>query len=549
MRGFGSISRTITVLLVTTTGVFVGLACMVMVYMQYQQAVQRVSQETADFTQITASLATEHLVFNTRDQLDRELVKLGQPEYVQHVHVYRVDNNGAEINFFASFNAGSLAPIPSRIERLQDLNGVRLSPRYYEAVEAIYLEDRLLGYVYVRVSRDGTDQVLIQAIAAAVLVISSSLLLAYLLALRLRGYITQPLDQAVASVNKIASEKNYSLRLARTNLSELNSLTQAFDIMLGRIQQHIQRQELAEQQASLLNAELERQVNERTEALKVANRELIQTLETLHQYQQELVEAQKMSSLGDMVAGIAHEINTPVGLVITSTSIVQDALAAMAEKFEQKKMTSSDFERFLLSSTENLTLIERNIQRTADLVARFQQLAMDQFAEDSRDFDMVAFGADVVAALHNRFPQLQHYQLEWHCPQPLQVHSRPGPLNQIFIQLVQNSLQHGFEQAQSGHIRIDISVDQANQSLCIDYRDDGVGMPEDLLRKVFEPFTTSKRGSGAAGLGLHFVYNLVRQALKGSIDIDSTPNRGTHVKIEIANAVAKEFDETSKIQD
>lgn len=549
MRGFGSISRTITVLLVTTTGVFVGLACAVMVFMQYHQTVQRVSQDTADFTHITASLATEHLVFNTRAQLDRELAKLGQAEYVQHVHVYRADNNGADINFFASFNADRLAPIPSRVERLQELNGVRLGPRYYEAAEAIYLDDRLLGYVYVRMSREGTNQVLWQAIALAVLVIASSLLLAYFLALRLRGYITQPLDQAVASVNKIASEKNYSLRLARTNLSELNSLTQAFDIMLGRIQQHIQRQETAEQQASRLNAELERQVSERTEALKVANRELIQALEKLHQYQQELVEAQKMSSLGDMVAGIAHEINTPVGLVITSTSMVQDALAAMAEKFEQKKMTSSDFERFLLSSKDNLTLIERNIQRTADLVARFQQLAMDQFAEESRDFDMVAFGADVVAALHNRFPQLKQYQLEWHCPQPLQVHSRPGPLNQIFIQLVQNSLQHGFEQAKSGHIRIDISVDQANHSLRIDYRDDGVGMPEDLLRKVFEPFTTSKRGSGAAGLGLHFVYNLVRQALKGTIDIDSTPNRGTHVKIEIANAVATEFDETGKIQD
>jgi len=289
------------------------------------------------------------------------------------------------------------------VGRVQAVSGVSLSERYFEAIEPIYIEDRILGYVYVRASRSRSDQILYNGIAVALAVIAGSLLLVYFLSLRLRGYITKPVDQMVASMNQVASEKDYSLRLARTNLTELNSLTQAFDIMLGRIQQHIERQQIAEQQASELNTELERQVSERTEALKVANHELIQALETLHQYQQELVEAQKMSSLGDMVAGVAHEINTPVGLVITSTSILQDALAAMQDKFEQKSMTSSDFQRFLLSCQENLTLIERNIQRTADLVSRFQQLAMDQFTEESRDFDMVAFCDDVVAAYITAF--------------------------------------------------------------------------------------------------------------------------------------------------
>lgn len=548
MRGFGSISRTMTVLLVGTSGLLVAIAAVIFVVVQYHQAVARVSKDTADFTTITAALATQHLVFNTREELDRELAQLGLADFVQHVHVYRVEGSSGVTSFFASYNAPTLAPIPSRVERVQELTGVRLQPRYFEAAEPIYLEDRLLGYVYVRAHRDATDQLLYSAIGLALAVTAGALLLAYLLALRLRSYITKPVDQMVTAMTRVASEKNYSLRLARTELSELNSLTQAFDIMLARIQQHIERQQVAEQQASDLNTELERQVNERTDALKVANRELIQTLETLHQYQQELVEAQKMSSLGDMVAGVAHEINTPVGLVITSTSILQDALAGMQEKFEQKKMTSNDFQRFLLSCQENLTLIERNIQRAADLVTRFQQLAMDQFAEDSRDFDMVAFCNDVVAALHNRFSQLQHYQLTLNCPQPLIAHSRPGPLNQVFIQLVQNSLQHGFEQREHGHISIDISADAATGSLRIDYRDDGIGMPADVLRKVFEPFTTTKRGSGAAGLGLHFVYNLVRQALKGSIDVESEPSRGTHFKIELPQALAApQYDETDKI--
>lgn len=548
MRGFGSISRTLTVLLVSSTGAFVAIACIIFIVVTYQHAVSRTSKDTTDFTAITAALATQHLVFNTREQLELDLAKLGQADYVQHLHVYRVEGSSGVTSYFASFNAHLLAPIPSRVERVQTIRGVSIGARYIEAVEPIYLEDRLLGYVYLRAGRDSIDQTLYQAIWAALAVLSGTLILAYFFALRLRSYITQPVDQMVVSMNKVASEKDYSLRLARTNLSELNSLNQAFDIMLGRIQQHIERQQSAEKQASALNAELERQVHERTNALKSANRELIQTLETLHQYQQELVEAQKMSSLGDMVAGVAHEINTPVGLVITSTSILQDALTGMRDKFENKTLTSNDFQRFISSCEENLTLIARNIQRAADLVSRFQQLAMDQFAEDSRDFDLSPFCQDVVAALRNRFSQLQQFSLQLNCPDKLVIHSRPGPLNQVFIQLVQNSLQHGFEDREHGHIQINLELAANGDTLVIDYRDDGVGMSAELLRKVFEPFTTTKRGSGAAGLGLHFIYNLVRQVLKGSIEIDSAPNRGTHIKIELPNISAHmEYDERPTI--
>lgn len=548
MRGFGSISRTIMVLLVCTAGLFVTLASIIFVVVQYYQGVDRASRDTDDFTTMTAALATEHLVFNTREQLDRDLSQLGLARSIQHIHVYRVENSSGITSFFASYNAPLLAPIPSRTETVQTFTGVRLEPRYFEAVEPIYLEDRLLGYVYVRASRAATDQLLFNGIAMALAVIAGSLLLVYFWALRLRVYITKPVDQLVSAMNRVASEKNYGLRLARTELAELNSLAQAFDLMLARIQQHIERQNIAERQAGELNTELERQVSERTDALKVANRELIKALETVHQYQQELVEAQKMSSLGDMVAGVAHEINTPVGLVITSTSILQDALAIMQGKFDEKKVTSSDFQRFLGSCQENLTLIERNIQRTADLVSRFQQLAMDQFADDSRDFDMANFCDDVVAALHNRFPQLQQYKLALQCPHPLPVHGRPGPLNQVFIQLVQNSLQHAFEDREKGHIDIAIQLDSDSGVLRIDYRDDGVGMADEVLRKAFEPFTTTKRGSGAAGLGLHFVYNLVRQALKGTIEIASQPNQGTTVKIELPNALpSHQYDERRDI--
>lgn len=118
----------------------------------------------------------------------------------------------------------------------------------------------------------------------------------------------------------------------------------------------------------------------------------------------------------------------------------------------------------------------------------------------------------------------------------------------MFIQLVQNSLQHAFEDREKGHIDIAIQLDSDSGVLRIDYRDDGVGMADEVLRKAFEPFTTTKRGSGAAGLGLHFVYNLVRQALKGTIEIASQPNQGTTVKIELPNALpSHQYDERRDI--
>lgn len=535
---FSSISRAVTVLLVGSVGFFVGLTALLLVTLQYQQTVQRVSAKTSDLTAIIGALAAEHLLTDSHEQLSRDIAQFGYAELLQHIHIYRVDGSSGATSYFTSFNATAIAAIPIRTAQVHDLVGVRLTERYYEAAEPIYLADRLLGYVYVRASRQSTDAALHNGIFLAVVITSCALLLAYLLALRLRRYITTPVNQLVDSVNTIAGSKDYGLRIGRAKLMELDSLTKAFDLILGRIQQHIQRQHIAEQQASQLNAELEGQVSERTEALKIANRELIKTLETLHQYQQELVEAKKMSALGDMVAGVAHEMNTPVGLVITSSSIMQDSLANLAEKFSQKTMTSNDFQRFLESSHENLALLERNIQLTADLVTRFQQLSMDQFAEPSRDFDMATFCDDVVAALHSRFSQLKQFPLRLQCPRPLWVNSRPGPLNQIINQLVHNSLQHGFEHRQSGHIDIAIALDSDSGVLQIDYRDDGEGMSEQLLDKVFEPFTTSKRSSGATGLGLHFVYNLVRQVLKGSIEISSEPNRGTNVKITIANALA-----------
>ncbi|KFZ31292.1 hypothetical protein IDSA_00730 [Pseudidiomarina salinarum] len=528
MAGFSSVKRNFSWLLVLVSSAMVLLGCIVHGAMQIHEVRDRLHSQAQNMTQLLIGTASRHLVFNSPDDLTIALSHLNAVPFVQHVHVYRKQSETSIGHFFASYNREGLAPIPSRIDRIQGMpdGEVAVTDRYLEIARPIYIGERIRGYIYLRGSRDELNAAWTGVMLTSFFIVLVAALLTWLVSLRLRLLFTRPLDEAVDRIQQIARDKDYSIRLPDTHLEELDRLSTAFNMLLGRVQQHINRQQQAEQQASELNTELERQVSQRTMALKESNEELLKTLETVHQYQSQLVEAEKMSSLGDMVAGIAHEMNTPVGLVITSASLLQDKLQVMQQKFEDRKVSSQDFERFLTACRENLRLISRNTERTADLITRFRQLAMDQFAEDIRSFNVNTFCEDVVSSLYSRFPELKNHKLTMDCAPDLTVSSHPGPIHQIINQLVQNSLQHAFEGHDKGHIAIAIDCAGEN-TLQLTYQDDGVGIPEDLGRRAFDPFITTKRGTGAAGLGLHLVYNLVTQVLDGRIDMRSSREGGT----------------------
>ncbi|MDX1705297.1 HAMP domain-containing sensor histidine kinase [Pseudidiomarina sp.] len=528
MDGFSSIKRNFSWLLVLVSSAMVLLGCIVHGTMHINDVRDRLHSQAQNMTQLLMGTASRHLVFNSPDDLTIALSHLNAVPFVQHVHVYRKQSEASVGHFFASYNREGLAPIPSRIDRIQAMPDgvVTLSERYVEIARPIYIGDRVRGYIYLRGSRAELNAAWTSVLLSSFFIVLLAAVLTWMVSLRLRQMFTRPLDEAVSRIQQIARDKDYSIRLPDTHLEELNRLSTAFNMLLGRVQQHINRQQQAEQQASELNAELERQVSQRTMALKESNAELLKTLETVHQYQSQLVEAEKMSSLGDMVAGIAHEVNTPVGLVITSASLLQDKLQVMQQKFDERKVSSQDFERFLAACRENLLLISRNIERTADLITRFRQLAMDQFAEEIRSFNVNTFCEDVTSSLYSRFPELKNHELNMTCAPDLVVSSHPGPIHQIVSQLVQNSLQHAFEPHDKGHISIAIDCVDEN-TLQLTYQDDGVGIPEDIGRRAFDPFITTKRGTGAAGLGLHLVYNLVTQVLNGRIDMQSTRDEGT----------------------
>jgi signal transduction histidine kinase len=309
---------------------------------------------------------------------------------------------------------------------------------------------------------------------------------------------------------------------------EADILALNINMLFARIDKHITQLDAQGQQSIEHSQALENKINKRTDALKQSNQELLSTLEKLHQFQSQLVESEKMASLGDMVAGVAHEVNTPIGLGVTASTLLADRLDEIKQAFDNKTLKSSQLKKFLHDSCENVAIIYRNLNRAADLISSFKKVAVDQSSEDLRTFDVKQLLNEVLLTLK---PQLNvlPYIIDIDCPNDLTINSKPGPINQILINLIMNSIIHGFEGKDEG--RISITVMSLSNQLNILYKDDGIGVAESIKHKVFEPFTTTKRGEGGSGLGLHLVYNLVTQALGGSIVLSSELDHGVSIEI------------------
>ncbi|MEC7284779.1 MAG: HAMP domain-containing sensor histidine kinase, partial [Pseudomonadota bacterium] len=275
-------------------------------------------------------------------------------------------------------------------------------------------------------------------------------------------------------------------------------------------------------------------------ALKDANQELIQTLEKLHQFQRQLVQNVKVASLGDLVAGGAHGVNTAIGLGVAASTMMLDRLAVIQKDFENKTLKASAMKRFLDESNENLNIIYRNLNRAAELISSFKQVAVDQTSESSRSFCVVQLVNEILLSLQPRLKKLKH-NINVDCDPTLSVETKAGPINQILINLIMNSVIHGFETMDEGTIDIRAEMVSSNK-LKLVYTDNGKGISPEIRKRIFDPFVTTKRGQGGSGLGMHLVYNLVTQALNGSISITSEEGNGVEFVIifPVVNAKTSE---------
>jgi len=276
---------------------------------------------------------------------------------------------------------------------------------------------------------------------------------------------------------------------------------------------------------------LNQQISEKNDLLEQHNEDLQITLENLRETQVQLIQSEKLAALGGLVAGVAHEINTPVGISVTAASSLQDETRNMAKLYAEGRIKRSDFKDFLDSANQSAKLILANMERTAAMIQSFKQVSTDQSTEEKRIFKLRAYLEDVIRSL---YPKLKdkpvHINLE--VDKKIEINSYPGPFSQIFTNLILNSLGHGLVSDRKEKLQITITAGIKDKELLLEYRDDGKGIPEDILPKIFDPFFTTNKIIGT-GLGLHIIYNLVTQKLMGSISCTSENEKGVHLKIKI----------------
>lgn len=529
-----SIKREMLVGIMAICSLALTLTAVAATLLQQRQQQRLFVERLLNYSDTIAFNAAFTLLFDDADTATKQLRALAPVRMLDNVILYRLDDE-QRLHPFARFDRERQLNANHDLAHLQQL----FEPQYEEGGVAlarpIEVGKQLQGYVYLLANQHELDNLLHYNIAAFTLLLLLTLSAALLLSLRLRRNVMQPLDEFVTTIQRIANEGDFSLRAAANGSTEVDQLAASFNAMLACIEAQIRAQQAAEQRIRQLNQSLEQKVAMRTDALAQANGELVATLEKLRQFQGQIIEQEKMAALGQMVAGIAHEINTPLGVSVTGISWLADAMSDLRQLFVEQKLTMSKMASFLNEGNESIHLIERNLHRAADLIASFKQVAVDQSADELRNVNLAELVQDVILTLRPKL-KLGDYQLNVQCPPQLVLRVRPGALYQILINLIMNSLIHGFEGRKEG--QINITITQTQQQCQIRYEDNGCGVAPEIRNKIFDPFVTTKRGAGGSGLGMHLVYNLVSQGLGGSIVLShkETPGVRFDIHFPLVNA-------------
>lgn len=286
---------------------------------------------------------------------------------------------------------------------------------------------------------------------------------------------------------------------------------------ISYIRNSLIKQEKIKEEIEKVNNELEQRVQLRTQDLENSNGRLKSSLSQLKLAQNQLVQSEKMASLGGLVAGVAHEINTPIGVGLSAITYLSAKVKQYTEIYSNNNLTKKDFETLLKTSNESCSMVQLNLERAAELIKSFKQVSVDQSQEQKRRINLKSYLDNIYTSLLPKIKPTKHC-VKIHCPADIELVSNPGSLSQVFSNLIMNSLFHGFENIEYGEINIDVSK-RGNNEIEFLYRDNGVGVPSDIADKIFDPFFTTKREAGGSGLGLHIVYNLITQSMDGSIKL------------------------------
>ncbi|CAM3768953.1 ATP-binding protein [Rheinheimera salexigens] len=399
---------------------------------------------------------------------------------------------------------------------------------------------------------------------------SAFLIILFLLAFRKQ--LSQPLNQLTQQIKNLKFDQlqDAKITVSQPQTNELTVMAVAFNRLIERVQDAKQQLESTQKQLLIVNNKLDQQnlmleqdVARKTSGLSQAmidlqhqkqkletkqqtlvseierrretelsllskQAELEATVNDLKQTQERLLQSEKLAALGGLVAGITHEVNTPVGIGVTANSFLSDKITVLNQAFTAKTLTSSQLATFIEEANQSTDLIQSNLSRAAELIASFKQIAVDQTSNATRSINLAHYIDEIIRSLKPNLKQNKHH-VEVNCPDNIVLDCPAGAISQIITNLIMNSLLHGFDNITEGLIRITV-VEQDN-NIDIKFSDNGKGLASEQLVKLFDPFFTTKRNLGGSGLGAHITYNLVRQTLHGSIHASSELGQGVHYHI------------------
>ena len=331
------------------------------------------------------------------------------------------------------------------------------------------------------------------------------------------------------------SSRNLGIALTLHNRSkkkdELDLLVDAINAMRLKLKSDIVKLEEAENALISLNGELEVKVFDRTAKLASSNKQLQESYDNLTLAKDQLVQSEKMASLGQLVAGVAHEVNTPLGICVTSITALKEKVDGLKNAVDSQELTKTYLSKTLNLLSEYQQIIERSLNKSVDLIRGFKSVAVEQHTDPELKINLHQHVKDVVNTVKTMFKK-KRYNIILEVDPELNIVTYPSAWNQILTNFLMNSHIHGFEDQDDGEISIEFS--QNNGFLTLLYSDNGKGLNETIKNKIFDPFVTTKRGAGGSGLGLNIVYNLVDAKLGGSISVlESSQGCCFQVKVPI----------------
>lgn len=337
---------------------------------------------------------------------------------------------------------------------------------------------------------------------------------------------------ATITMADLAAQKQFSVDTKAERMERQLHLTRRdYNELTNRLLEQVRDLTAAKNALGELNQHLESRVKERTADLAQANTHLSKTLEELRTTQKELVRSAQLAGLGSLVAGIAHELNTPIGTALTAATALAHEAHTIKTLHAGEQLGRRALSQFLKNSEDITDLLERNLKRAAERIGHFKQVAVDRVREDRQCFKLTDVISGTMSILA---PKLQGtpYRLTMELDHRIEMDSYPGAISQVLGNFIGNALMHAFTGRETGAMCLRTAL-QGEGTLELSFSDDGNGIAADQLPHIFEPFFTTKFGQGGSGLGLYIVYTQVRDLLGGRVEVSSQEGHGTRFSVTV----------------